>query len=351
MRLVRSLPARGATAWDVPVTDVNDLAGRFPEAKLVRTTLARVPKLDPSRSPGVRVWVALESLQVTGSFKARGALVALAEARRAHGSEVKVVAASAGNHAAGVAYAARVLGVRATVVMPKGAPEAKRARVLAEGAEIVQVDSPHYDDAEAHALRLASESGRVFVSPYDDPFVAAGNGGSLGFEITSALGKAPDVVLCPFGGGGLASGLGWSFRSAHASAPWGLPEIWGVQSEASPAMALSLTRGSAVTRLEAGGETLAEGLEGGISRSGFERARAEVTGVLVVTEVEIAHAMAYAWRELGLVVEGSAAAALAPALVGLPAWEGAEEGLDVVVVLTGRNVDRERLLRVLSNGD
>ena len=286
MRVVRGEGERQkATAWDVPVTDVNDLPARFPEAKLLPTTVARVPKLDPSDSSvagGVRVWVALESLQVTGSFKVRGALVALAEARRAHGPDVHVVAASAGNHAAGVAYAARVLGVRATVVMPNGAPKAKRARVLAEGAEIVLVDSPHYDDAEAHALRLASESGRVFVSPYDDPFVAAGNGGSLGFEIANALGKAPDVVLCPFGGGGLASGLGWSLRSTHASAGGSAPEIWGVQSEASPAMALSLSTGSAVTRLEAGGETLAEGLEGGISRSGFARARAEVAGVLVV---------------------------------------------------------------------
>jgi threonine dehydratase len=116
--------------------------------------------------------------------------------------------------------------------------------------------------------------------------------------------------------------------------------VWGVQSEASCAMAMSLERGSAVERLETGGGTLAEGLEGGISAEGFARARAAVGGVVVVTEAQIAHAMLHAYREMGLVLEGSAATALVPVLFGLP-----EEvrGGDVLVVLTGRNVDPDRL--------
>ena len=358
MRLVHAdgpLAAQ-SSAWGVPVTSVRDLPRRFPEAHLIPTTLLRAPALDRRADPalGTRVWLALESLQVTGSFKVRGALVALAEARERRWSRVRVIAASAGNHGAGVAYAAKALGIHATVVMPTGAPAAKRARVLRYGSELLEVPTPHYDDAEAHAVALAGETDALFVSPYDDPFVAAGNGGSLGFEIARALGKAPDVVLCPFGGGGLASGLGWSLSVIGHDGAGSRACVWGVQSEASPGMALSLARGAAVTRLDAGGETLAEGLEGGISETGFARARAEIAGVVVVSEVAIAHAMGFALHELGLVLEGSAATSLVPVLAGLPkslVGSDASAGADVVVVLTGRNVDRDRLLRLPRNED
>jgi threonine dehydratase len=116
--------------------------------------------------------------------------------------------------------------------------------------------------------------------------------------------------------------------------------VWGAQSEASCAMAMSLERGSAIERLETGGTTLAEGLEGGICASAFERAKSVVAGVVVVTETQIAAAMEHAYRDLGLVLEGSAAAALAPVLAGLPE---PVRGGDLVVVLTGRNVDARRL--------
>ncbi len=361
MRVVRSHapPGTGETApsWSVPTSAALDLGARFPAAALVPTTVVRARALDAlaDRRGLARVWLALESLQVTGSFKVRGALVALAEALGKHGPRVRVLAASAGNHGAGVAYAARALGLHATVVMPAGAPRAKRARVLGYGAELVEIATPHYDDAEAHALDLARAAGTdaVFVSPYDDPFVAAGNGGSLGFEIARALGHTPDVVVCPFGGGGLASGLGWAIDALGEPSARGEPRrVWGVQSEASPAMALSLAAGAAVTRLEADGETLAEGLEGGISDAGFARARVAIAGVVVVPERAIALAMAFALRELGVVLEGSAATALVPVLEGLPEeLVPAPHAKDVVVVLTGRNVDRERLLRLPHPGD
>jgi threonine dehydratase len=323
------------------VDSVRDLARRFPDAHLVPTTVARVPALD--MLAGARLHVALESLQVTGSFKVRGALAALAHARDTHGDSVRVVAASAGNHGAGVAYAAQILGVHAVVVTPSTAPAAKRSRITAYGAELLTTASPHYDDAEAKALALAGEQGMVFISPYDDPFVAAGNGGSLAFDIVRALGRAPDCVICPFGGGGLASGLAWGLEIAwrEGGGRGDVPRVWGAQSEASPAMALSLERGRAVNRLESSG-TLAEGLEGGISDAGFERARATTAGVMVVDEGAIAHAMRYAKQELGLVIEGSAATALVPVLTELPTAVRAERDAGdavVVVVLTGRNVD------------
>jgi threonine dehydratase len=292
-------------------------------------SLARLSEADGRAH--ARVWVALELLQVTGSFKVRGALLAMS--RLASKGETRVVAASAGNHGAGVAYAARALGLHATIVVPKGAPETKRARIASYGAELVVSPSEGYDAAEREAIALAAERGLPFLSPYDDVAVLAGNGASLGYEIAAALGRSPAVVLAPFGGGGLATGLACALPESR---------VWGAQSEASPAFARSLERGSAVESLDPE-PTLADGLEGGISKRAFARARAVVSGVVVVGEAAIGAAMAAAYRSLGVTIEGSAAAALAPLLDELPQELRPSEGGDLVVVLTGRNVDRARL--------
>lgn len=309
---------------------VKRLGERFPQARLREVPVVRARELDRRADPsgGTRVWLALESMQVTGSFKVRGALVAL-DALKGRG---RVVAASAGNHGAAVSYAASILGLASTVCVPRTIAAAKRARIQRHGAELVVSPSDHYDDAEAMGKQLAASQGTSFVSAYDDESVVLGNGSSLGFEIVRALGRVPARLVTPFGGGGLATGLAWALGSDGA--------VWGAQSEASCAMAMSLERGAAVERLETGGSTLAEGLEGGVSASAFERARGVVAGVVVVTEEQIAAAMVHAYRDLGLVLEGSAAAALAPVLEGLP---GPVCGGDVVVVLTGRNVDAARL--------
>jgi threonine dehydratase len=320
---------------------VRYLGRRFPGARLRETPVVRAPELDARADPSgeTRIWLALEALQVTGSFKVRGALVAL-DANRSRG---RVVAASAGNHGAGVAYAALTLGMSATIVVPRTSPRAKRDKISAWGADLVVAETDNYDDAEALAKEIAVTQGSVFVSSYDDIDVVIGNGSSLGFEIVRALGGVPERALVPFGGGGLATGLSWAL-SAEADGPFETG-VWGVQSEASCAMATSLQRGEAVERLAAGGTTLAEGLEGGIAAEAFARARAAVAGVVVATEASIASAMAHAYREMGLVLEGSAAVALVPVLVGLPETL---RGGDLVVVLTGRNVDRDRLDRVLA---
>ncbi len=335
------LPDRGT------LESVRYLGRRFPDARLRTVPIVRAAELDARADPtgATRVWLALEALQVTGSFKVRGALVALdADQSRGH-----VVAASAGNHGVGVAYAALTLGLAATIVVPRTAAQAKRDKMTGWGAELVVSPSDHYDDAEALARQIAAAHGRTFVSPYDDMNVVLGNGASLGFEIVRGLGGVPERMLVPFGGGGLATGLSWALQAeaAEADEPDGPLErgVWGVQSEAACAMATSLQRGFAVERLTTGGRTLAEGLEGGIAPDAFARARAAVAGVVVATEAQIAAAMAHAYREMGLVLEGTAAVALVPVLCGLP-----EElrGGDLVVVLTGRNVDRERLETVLA---
>jgi threonine dehydratase len=154
-------------------------------------------------------------------------------------------------------------------------------------------------------------------------------------------------VLAPIGGGGLATGLACGFAVAEAK-PYGEERIvWGVQSEASPAFALSLERGGAVTSLPFA-ETLADGLEGGVSERAFARAKGVLAGAVVVTESQIADAMRFAFHELGLVLEGSAAAALVPALTGNAAsLRESTEKVDLVIVLTGRNVDRDRLMRLV----
>lgn len=296
---------------------------------LVPLAVARAPELDAAAG-GARVHLALEQLQVTGSFKARGALLAL-ERLAASGAR-HVVAASAGNHGLGVGHAARLLGLAAEVFVPEGVAAVKRAKLEATGARVV-VRGAGYDACEAEALEAARRGGLPFVSPYDDPAVAAGNGGSLGAEILAAL-PGVEAVVAPLGGGGLAAGLGAALRASS-----GAVRLFGAQSEASPAIARSFGEGRAVTTL-APAPTWAEGLEGGVSAEAFARVAAVLDAVAVVDEAALRDAMRRALG-LGLAVEGSSAVALA-ALDPLAAAGLLPQG-DVVVVLTGRNVDPERL--------
>jgi threonine dehydratase len=328
-----------------------DLNARFPEALLREVTLVRARELDAraDATHATRVWLAIESLQVTGSFKVRGALVAIAaikeEAARAHTAVPHVIAASAGNHGAGVAYAASVLGVRATVVVPSSAPRAKRDRIVAYGAEVRLGPTVHYDDAEAAAIALAVRENARFLSPYDDMDVLVGNGASLAYEIARALAKAPDALITPFGGGGLATGLACAFADVAHESLADERRVWGAQSDACPAMAKSLETGAAIVRMEAPNGTLAEALEGGISARAFARAAASVAGVAVVSERAIGEAIAFAIREIGVVIEGGSACALATALAGVPA---PMRGGDLVVLLTGRNIDKETIDHALA---
>jgi len=318
------------------------LASRFPDAGLRPALLLRAPWLAQRANPQgtCRVWLCLENLQVTGSFKVRGALSAMATARD-EGRSV-VVAASAGNHGAGVAHAAQVLGMEAVIAVPEGAPERKLREMRKAGVKIERVPGG-YDHAEVHAKRLAKQRSLPFISPYDDVRVAAGNGGSLGFEIVAALGRVPEHVVAPIGGGGLASGLAYAMAREAGEVPGRTKRVWTAQSACSPAFAYSLESKRAVEALEPNGPTLAEGLEGGISLGGFARVAPVVAGVSVVSEREIASAMNQLWQTLGIRVEGSAAAALVPVIAECPkpSFNG-----DLVVVLTGRNVDEDVFRRV-----
>lgn len=308
--------------------------------RLLRVTpLVHAPAL--GRRVGADVWLKLENLQRTGSFKLRGAaarLCALALAHEAPGPgqfAPRVITASAGNHGLGVAHAARHFGMSATVLVSALTPENKRAAITALGARL-EVVGDNYEQAEDEARRrAAADPGLTFVSPFDDDHVMAGNGGLLARELLAQL---PDIeaVLCPVGGGGLAGGLGVEL------VPRGI-RLLGVSPEANCAMKRSLEEGRAFVRYD-GAPTLAEGLEGGVSERTFRMAQDYCPEIGLVSELAIRKAIAYAYRTLGLAIEASAAVPLAALLEGtlpLPTRR-------VVLIITGGNIEPDLLDQLLT---
>ncbi|MGA2449213.1 MAG: pyridoxal-phosphate dependent enzyme [Polyangiaceae bacterium] len=332
MRCVAATSALGSHAPDSTKLDaVRYLGQRFASARLRDVAIVRSRELDATADPtgNTRVWLALETLQVTGSFKVRGALVAL----DAHRSARRVVTASGGNHGVGVAYAASVLGMYAVVCVPRSVSPTKRAKIDRYGASMVVVGSDRPEDVEAQALRIAAEQDAVYISSYDDIDVVIGNGSSLGFEIVRALGGLPDRILAPVGSGGLATGLSWAFNAEGRSPVERM--VWGAQSERSCAVARWLERPLEPARPPIHG-SLAKALAGGRMAAALARAESTLAGIVVLSEDDVRGAVVGAYRDLGLVLEASAAVALAPTRSGLPA---ALCGGDLVVVLSGRNVD------------
>lgn len=271
---------------------------------------------DVSERIGAPVLVKAECLQLTGSFKVRGAaarLAALTPEERARG----VVACSSGNHGRAVAYVAERLGVRATVCVPEWVDPVKLAAIRATGAEAVLAGAT-FDEAEVHALDLAARDGRPYVSAYDDPWVIAGQG-TIALEILDELGEAPAAVLAPLSGGGLVGGIAAAL--AHRLGE-DAPPVVAVSAERAAVMLASLRAGRPVEVPEE--ETLASALAGGLgpaNRYSFPLVRELVREHVTVTEEQIAGAMRYAVRSLRLVVEGGGAVALAALLSG--AWAGA----------------------------
>jgi threonine dehydratase len=301
--------------------------------------LTRVTPLVPApvlgRRSGADVWLKLECLQRTGSFKLRGAAARLAALARE--GRQRVITASAGNHGLGVAYAARAFGLQATVLVSSQTAEVKRAGIRALGATL-DVHGSCYDEAEAEARRRAQAGGDasapVFVSAFDDDHVIAGNGGLLAREILAQL---PDVevVITPVGGGGLAGGLGVEL------VPRGI-RLLGVQPAANCAMKQSLDGGQALVQFE-GAPTLAEGLEGAVSERTFRMAQDYYPEIGLVSEVAIRQAIVYAYRTLGLVCEASSAVTIAALLEGVFSLPSRR----VVLVITGSNIEPDLLDQLL----
>jgi threonine dehydratase len=294
-----------------------------------------VPAARLSARLGVELVLKLENLQLTGSFKARGALVRIAgldDAQRRRG----VIAMSAGNHAQGVAWHARALGIPATIVMPRGTPFTKVDRTAALGAEIV-LEGATLAESAAVAERLARERGLAFVHPYDDADIIAGQG-TVGLELLTA---APDLeaLIVPIGGGGLIAGVA---TAAKALKP-GI-RVVGVQSALYPAMQRALAGENAPLPE---GPTLAEGIAvkqpGRITR---EIVRRLVDDIALADDATIERAVDLLLVEEKLLAEGAGAAGLAAILAEPARWRGRRVG----VVITGGNLDPRVAASILMRG-
>jgi len=295
--------------------------------EIVRHHLEPTPIVE-SPSLGEGVVLKVETLQPTGSFKVRGALAAVGR-----DPSTSVVTASAGNHGLGVAYAASVYGVAATVVVPETVSAAKRA-ALERFAVQLRLVGASYDEAEQFAIGLAGEDSR-YVSPYNDPDTIAGQG-SIALEL---IDQVPDLttIIVPIGGGGLISGIGLA-----ASTRPGL-RVVGVEAAASPAILAEL-EGTAPIVVE---PTLADGLAGNVEPGSVtvELCRRLVDEIVTVTEAEIRDGMRFVAREHGLVVEGSAAVGVAALLHGhVDIGDGS-----AAVVVTGRNIALDVFARAITS--
>lgn len=301
--------------------------------------LPQTPLLPLELPNGAMVWCKAESLQPVGAFKIRGAwhrLTDLDEDERARG----VVAVSSGNHAQGVAWAARRLGIAAKIVMPNDAPAVKLAATRALGAEVVLYDRPGGEDRDEVALRLTSASGATLVHAYGDPWVIEGQG-STGIELAAQMeclaGSPPTRVVTPCGGGGLASGLVLALPDAR---------IVPIEPEGWDDVARSLASG-AIQRVAADApKTACDALQTPATFPiNFAVMASRGLQGLSVSEAEVRAAQRYAFAKLRLVVEPGGAAGLAAILAGKVATDG-----DTAVILSGGNVDPAAFAEVISEG-
>jgi len=305
------------------------LAGR-----IRRTPVEPSPAL--SERAGAPVFLKLESLQLTGSFKIRGAffvLSRLTEAERRRG----IVTCSAGNHGKAVAHVARELGIPAEIHVPRSVDESKYRAIVALGARVVRSDHDGFDETERLARAAAEGSGRPFLTAFDAVDILAANGGTLAAEVLEDCPEAR-TFLIPVGGAGLAGGFAFTAKNA-------LPDcrIVGCQHALSPALALSLERGEAVLTLPTVATT-AGGLEGGIGRTGFEYLRNRIGGVALLTEEEIFEAVRFLLDRHQYLVEPSAAVTVAAVLTG----KAGRLDAPAVAVLSGRNVALPTLRKILA---
>ena len=280
------------------------------------------------------VWLKLEIVQPTSSYKIRGAFNAALRITESPAGDVRLVTASAGNHGRALAHAARELGLPLTVFIAEDAPRAKADAIRAAGAELRP--RRDYDEAERDAKTFASGSGGLFISPYSHPDVIAG-AGTIGLELLEDLGGV-DAVIVPVGGGGLISGIGIALKALSPTT-----EVIGVEVAASCPFTRSLAAGRLVT-IDVG-PSLADGLTGNLDPDTitFDIVRRVVDRIVVVEEPDVRAALAGVVGHEHLVVEGAAAAGIA----ALTSRQVDVTGRRVAVILTGANIDVERLVRVL----
>ena len=290
-----------------------------------------------SQASGCEIYLKTENLQVTGSFKVRGAyykISQLSEEEKSHG----VVACSAGNHAQGVAFASKKFGIKSVICMPDGAPISKVEATKSYGAEVVLVPGV-YDDAHNYAEKLRAEKGYTFIHPFDDDDVIAGQA-TIGLEIIEQL-KDVDAIVVPVGGGGLISGVAFAVKSLNPKI-----KIYGVQSAGAPSMIQSLEHHK-IEMLNSV-STIADGIA--VKEPGehtYKFCEKYVDGMVSVTDDQVSAAILALIEKQKLIAEGAGAVSLAAVMFGkIPDLKGKK----VVCLISGGNIDVTILSRVINRG-
>ncbi len=306
---------------------------RFVLNDVIRNTdLIHAPKI----APGSEVYLKTENLQITGSFKVRGAYYKISQLS-AEEKAKGVIACSAGNHAQGVALAAAKNGIKSLICLPDGAPISKVEATKSYGAEVCLVDGV-YDDAYNKAMELKDEKGYTFVHPFDDENVIAGQG-TIGLEILDQL-KDVDAIVVPIGGGGLISGVAFAVKQLRPEV-----KIYGVQASGAPSMVTSIENGK-IECLESV-ETIADGIkvkEPGVNT--FEYCKKYVDDIVTVTDDEISSAILSLIEHQKLISEGAGAVSVAAVMFGKVPVKGKK----VVCLVSGGNIDVTILSRVIKRG-
>lgn len=290
----------------------------------------------PKIRPGCDIYLKTENLQLTGSFKVRGAyykMSQLTEEEKARG----VVACSAGNHAQGVALAAQKNGIRAVICLPDGAPISKVEATRSYGAEICLVEGV-YDDAYAKALQLRDEEGYTFIHPFDDPDVIAGQG-TIAIELIEQI-PDMDAVIVPVGGGGLISGIAYTIKNLNPRI-----KVYGVQAAGAPSMVNSI-RDAHIEKLDSVC-TIADGIA--VKQPGsltYDLCTRYVDDIVTVTDDEISAAILALMEQHKLVTEGAGAVSVAAAMFDKLDLAGKK----TVCLLSGGNIDVTILSRVITRG-
>lgn len=296
------------------------------------TDVIQAPKINPDAN----IWLKTENLQITGSFKVRGAyykMSCLSEEEKSKG----VIACSAGNHAQGVALAAAKNGIKSIICLPDGAPISKVEATKSYGAEVCLVKGV-YDDAYKEALRQRDEMGYTFIHPFDDDFVIAGQG-TIGLELIEQI-PDMDAVIVPIGGGGLISGVAFAIKSLNPNI-----KIYGVQATGAPSMYNAVRDGKIETL--SGVSTIADGIA--VKAPGettFELVSQYVDEIVTVTDDEISAAILALMEQQKLVTEGAGAVAVAAAMFNKVPVKGKK----VVCLLSGGNIDVTILSKVIKRG-
>ena len=297
-----------------------------------KTDVIYAPKL----CKGTDLYLKTENLQVTGSFKVRGAyykMTKLTDEEKSRG----VIACSAGNHAQGVALAAQKNGIKAVICLPDGAPISKVEATKSYGAEVCLVEGV-YDDAYQRALQLRDEKGYTFIHPFDDEDVIAGQG-TIGLELVDQIADL-DAVLVPIGGGGLISGIAYTIKTINPKV-----KVYGVQATGAPSMKNSVVDGH-IEELSSV-STIADGIA--VKKPGeltYELCNKYVDDIVTVTDDEISAAILALMEQHKLVTEGAGAVAVAAAMFKKVDLKGKK----AVCVLSGGNIDVTILSRVIKRG-